>query len=391
MITEDWCGDALYNVPVLAKLVEGNPNVEMRIFLRDKNTDLMDQYLNQGMYRSIPVFAFFDENMNEVARFIERPPVQTEELEKKMLEMRRALRAERYLDWRSGVVKEIRGLLKAEAAAPARPDDPLPIRRDPMKAIRVTRPGGPEVMKLEDVAEPHRGSRPGGGEDRGGRPQLHRRVFPHRRLQGAAAAHPRARGRGHGDRGGLRRHRPASAGDRVAYTGIRRLLRADERGCPADRLVKLPDGLTFRDGAAAMLQGMTAHYLVTLDLSPQEGRHRLVHAAAGGMGLLLCQMAKMLGATVIGTVSTEEKAALAKEAGADHVILYTKQDFEAEVKRITGGRGRGRDLRRRGRDDVRQGPRLPAPARAHGAVRRGERAGGCRSTCSVLNAGARSS
>jgi hypothetical protein len=112
VITEDWCGDALYNVPVLAKMVEGNPNIEMRIFLRDKNKELMDQYLNQGMYRSIPVFVFFDENMNEVARFLERPPAQTEEIEKKMLETRRALRAERYLDWRAGVVKEIRGLLK---------------------------------------------------------------------------------------------------------------------------------------------------------------------------------------------------------------------------------------------------------------------------------------
>ena len=113
VLTEDWCGDALYNVPILAKLVEGNPNVEMRIFLRDKNADLMDQYLNQGMFRSIPVFAFFDETMNEVARFIERPPAQTEEIEKKMLETRRALRAERYLDWRDGVVKEIRSLLRA--------------------------------------------------------------------------------------------------------------------------------------------------------------------------------------------------------------------------------------------------------------------------------------
>jgi hypothetical protein len=112
VITEDWCGDALYNVPVLAKMVEGNPNIEMRLFLRDKNKELMDQYLNQGMYRSIPVFAFFDENMREVARFIERPPAQTEEIEKKMLETRRALRAERHLDWRGGVVKEIRSLLK---------------------------------------------------------------------------------------------------------------------------------------------------------------------------------------------------------------------------------------------------------------------------------------
>jgi Thioredoxin len=112
VITEDWCGDALYNFPVLAKLVEGNPNVEMRVFLRDKNPDLMDQYLNQGLYRSIPVFAFFDENMKEIARFIERPPAQTEEIEKKMLETRRALRAERYRDWRGGVVQEIRSLLK---------------------------------------------------------------------------------------------------------------------------------------------------------------------------------------------------------------------------------------------------------------------------------------
>src|SRR5213083_3351746 len=112
IITEDWCGDALYNVPVLLKLIEGNPNIEPRVFLRDKNPDLMDQYLNQGIYRSIPVFAFFDESMNELARFIERPPAQTEEIEKKMLEARRALRAERSLELREGVVREIRSLLK---------------------------------------------------------------------------------------------------------------------------------------------------------------------------------------------------------------------------------------------------------------------------------------
>jgi hypothetical protein len=113
VITEDWCGDALYNVPVLAKLVEGNPNIEMRVFLRDRNPDLMDQYLNQGMYRSIPVFAFFDENMNEVARLLERPPKVTEELEKKMLEVRRAMRAENIERWRQDVVAEVRTLLKA--------------------------------------------------------------------------------------------------------------------------------------------------------------------------------------------------------------------------------------------------------------------------------------
>lgn len=113
IITEDWCGDALYNVPVLLKLVEGNPNIETRIFLRDKNPDLMDQYLNKGMFRSIPVFAFFDENMAEVARLLERPPKVTEELEAKMLEVRKAFRAEKLEPWRQAVVGEIRALLKA--------------------------------------------------------------------------------------------------------------------------------------------------------------------------------------------------------------------------------------------------------------------------------------
>jgi len=113
VITEDWCGDALYNVPVLAKLVEGNPNIETRVFLRDKNADLMDQYLNQGMYRSIPVFAFFDENMNEVARLLERPSKITDQLEKKMLEVRRSMRSENLEQWRQDVVGEVRSLLKA--------------------------------------------------------------------------------------------------------------------------------------------------------------------------------------------------------------------------------------------------------------------------------------
>ena len=113
IITEDWCGDALYNVPVLLKLIEGNQNIETRVFLRDKNPDLMDQYLNKDMFRSIPVFAFFDENMAEVARLLERPPKVTEELEAKMLEVRKAFRAEKLESWRQAVVGEIRSLLKA--------------------------------------------------------------------------------------------------------------------------------------------------------------------------------------------------------------------------------------------------------------------------------------
>jgi NADPH2:quinone reductase len=108
---------------------------------------------------------------------------------------------------------------------------------------------------------------------------------------------------------------------------------------PADRLVRLPEGLSARDGAAAMLQGMTAHYLATSTFPLNPGDACLVHAAAGGVGLLLCQIAKMRGARVFATTSTEDKARLAREAGADEVILYTEQDFAAEVRRLTGGQG----------------------------------------------------
>jgi NADPH2:quinone reductase len=127
-------------------------------------------------------------------------------------------------------------------------------------------------------------------------------------------------------------------GDRVAWTGVPGSY-AEMAAIPADRLVKLPDGVDAKQGAAAMLQGMTAHYLIMSTYPVKKGDVCLVHAAAGGMGLLLCQMAKMQGATVIGTTSSAEKAALARAAGADHVILYNDQDFEAEVKRITGGTG----------------------------------------------------
>jgi Thioredoxin len=112
VITEDWCGDALYNVPVLFKLVEGNPDIEARVFLRDKNPDIMDQYLNKGQFRSIPVFAFFDEGMHEIARLLERPQKLTEEIEAKMLEARKALRAEKVEPWRQEIVNEVRTLLK---------------------------------------------------------------------------------------------------------------------------------------------------------------------------------------------------------------------------------------------------------------------------------------
>lgn len=206
-----------------------------------------------------------------------------------------------------------------------------------MKAIRVHTPGGPEVLRLEDVPEPQAG--PGQAVVRieaaglnfidvyfrTGLNKMPTPFTPGLEAGGVVTAV----GAGVTD---------VAVGDRVAYTGIPGSY-AQMNVTPAERLVKLPEGLSTRDGAAAMLQGMTAHYLVLSTYPLKPGETCLVHAAAGGMGLLLCQIAKMRGATVIGTVSTEEKAALARQAGADHVILYTSQDFEAEVKRITGGRG----------------------------------------------------
>jgi NADPH:quinone reductase len=127
-------------------------------------------------------------------------------------------------------------------------------------------------------------------------------------------------------------------GDRAAYTGVLGSY-AEYAAVPADRLVKIPQGVSERDAAAAMLQGMTAHYLSHDTFPLKKGQTALVHAAAGGVGLLLVQMAHHIGARAIGTVSTEEKAKLAREAGADDVILYTQTDFEAETKRLTGGKG----------------------------------------------------
>jgi NADPH2:quinone reductase len=127
-------------------------------------------------------------------------------------------------------------------------------------------------------------------------------------------------------------------GDRVAYTGIPGAY-AEYEAVPADRLVRVPDGITDHQAGAALLQGMTAHYLTHSTYPLQKGETALIHAAAGGVGLLLVQMCKNIGARVIATVSTEEKAKLAREAGADEVIFYTTQDFEAETKRLTDGKG----------------------------------------------------
>ena len=206
-----------------------------------------------------------------------------------------------------------------------------------MKAVRVHAPGGPEAMKFEDVPEPT----PKAGEaivkvDAAGlnyidvyqRSGLYKLDMPLTLgLEAGGTVTAVAPG-----------VTEVKVGDKVAYTGVPGAY-AQSAAVPAARLVVLPQGVSTKQGAAAMLQGMTAHYLACTTYPLKKGDTCLVHAAAGGVGLLLCQMAKMRGARVIGTVSTDEKAKLAREAGAEEVILYTKQDFEAETKRITGGKG----------------------------------------------------
>ena len=206
-----------------------------------------------------------------------------------------------------------------------------------MKAIRIKTLGGPEVLTLEDIPDP----KPGPGEavvklEAAGLNYID--VYYRTGLYKAQL--PITLGVEGG--GVVTEVGPnvteVKVGDRVAYSGVLGSY-AQFAAVPAARLVKLPEGLDGKAGAAAMLQGMTAHYLSHATYPLKPGDWCLVHAAAGGVGLLLCQMAKMRGARVIGTVSTEAKAKLAREAGADEVILYTTQDFEAEVKRITGGAG----------------------------------------------------
>lgn len=132
--------------------------------------------------------------------------------------------------------------------------------------------------------------------------------------------------------------KPVKKGDRVAWTGLLGSY-AEYAAVPADRLVPIPAGVTDQQAAAAMLQGMTAQYLSHDTYPLKRGETALVHAAAGGVGLLLVQMAHRIGTRVLATVSTEQKAKLAHDAGADEIILYTQTDFEAETKRLTGGKG----------------------------------------------------
>ncbi len=128
-------------------------------------------------------------------------------------------------------------------------------------------------------------------------------------------------------------------GDRVAYAGLPVGAYAQRRCIPAHRLVKVPESISLEDAAAMMLQGMTARYLLKGCFDVNKGTTMLLQAAAGGVGLIMCQWAKYLGATIIGTVGSEEKAALAREHGCTHTVLYGSEDFVAAVKNITGGRG----------------------------------------------------
>jgi NADPH2:quinone reductase len=206
-----------------------------------------------------------------------------------------------------------------------------------MKAIEVRQVGGPEVMELKEVLAPE----PKANEAavkivasgvnfidvyyREGRYKAVTPFIPGQEAAGDVVAVG----------SGVKNVR---VGDRVAYTMVLGSY-AEYATVPAERLVKIPEGVSYQQAAATMLQGMTAHYLTQSTYPLKKGDIALVHAAAGGVGLLLTQMTHNLGARVIATVSSEAKARLAREAGADEVILYTQTDFEVETKRITGNQG----------------------------------------------------
>lgn len=206
-----------------------------------------------------------------------------------------------------------------------------------MKAIRVHETGDPKVLKYEDVPTPE----PGDGEvlvkitaagvnfiDIYHRTGLYPKELPF--TPGLEAAGTvEAVGAG---------VESFQIGDQVAYSGSPNSY-AEYNVVPEEKLVPVPQGVELTSAAAVMLQGMTAHYLSHSTYPLKAGETALIHAAAGGVGQLLVQMAKKLGATIIGTVSTEEKAQLAREAGADHIIRYTETDFEAETKQLTDGKG----------------------------------------------------
>jgi NADPH2:quinone reductase len=206
-----------------------------------------------------------------------------------------------------------------------------------MKAIRVHQCGGPEVLKYEEVPLPE----PDAGEARVKIEAIGLNFVDTYQRTGLyplkAPFTPGMEGAGVVDAVG-EKVTEVKKGDRVAYAMVPGSYR-EYAVVPSSRLVPLPQNLDTRSAAAVILQGMTAQYLAHSTYRLKKGVTALVHAAAGGVGLLLIQIAKRSGATVFGTVSTEEKARLAKDAGADEIILYTQTDFLTEVKRLTDGKG----------------------------------------------------
>ncbi|MGE0593221.1 MAG: quinone oxidoreductase [Vicinamibacterales bacterium] len=206
-----------------------------------------------------------------------------------------------------------------------------------MRAMRIHEYGGPDVLRDDDVPEPA----PGAGQALVAVEASGLNFIDVYQRTGAypvplpATLGLEGAGTVVGVGAGVTTVAP---GDRVAWTGVPGAY-AESAVVPANRLVPLPDGVTARQGAAIMLQGMTAHYLATDTYALQPGDTCLVHAGAGGVGLLLTQIARLCGARVITTVSTPAKAALSQEAGASDVVLYTQDDVEAAVKALTGNRG----------------------------------------------------
>ena len=206
-----------------------------------------------------------------------------------------------------------------------------------MKAVQITEFGGPEVMKYQDLSD----LSPGDGQ---ALVQIEAIGVNYTDTYSRSGVNPTdlpwvvgVEGAGVVKQVGTNVTQ-VSEGDAVVYCGIAGSY-AEQAIVPADRLIKIPQGLDSKASAAAMLQGMTAHYLCHSTYQVKQGDKVLVHAGAGGVGLLLIQMVKRLGGYVFSTVSTEAKAQLAKEAGADEVILYTSQDFAEEVNKSTNGQG----------------------------------------------------
>src|SRR5579872_6408867 len=206
-----------------------------------------------------------------------------------------------------------------------------------VQAIRFAKTGGPEVLEWQPVEV----GKPGQGQVRLRHTAVGLNFIDTYQRSGLYPI-PLPSGLGSEAAGVVEEVGPGvsglKAGDRVAYAGGPLGAYSEARVMPADRLVPLPDRISDQQGAAMMLKGMTAWYLVRRTHVVKPGETILIHAAAGGVGLIVCQWAKHLGATVIGTVGSEEKAALAKKHGCDHPILYRGEDFVARVNEITGGK-----------------------------------------------------